>query len=393
VTYQRAVERVAGICGIMIDDLTAEASDQAAALFAVCEFTASVYEEVLWSPVGATALAYLMQERGMTEAQIRQARLGWADGSLRDRAATAGLSVDVLRLADLVVEGERGRRDRFWSRIMVPIQNHAGQVCAFQGRLLPADEARYKAEGKSVGKYVNSTETPIYRKGGIVYNLHRARGAARQAKQVIVVEGALDVLACVQAGYPATVAALGTAFTADHAKALAALKAPVVLCLDGDRAGRESCLRAVEHLVAEGASMRIASLEAKDPAQLLAEQGDTKGFEECLKAAVPGGEWWLRALVPSPEAVDDIQKLSVLDQVLAKVATAPDDVYRSLMAKRAAKYLGIDAKILGMRQKSQARAGQRSLEGQTFDLSDYGNAHRHHRPILPGPRRLRKYLR
>ena len=148
--------------------------------------------------------------------------------------------------------------DRFRNRVMFPIHDRSGRVVAFGGRALDPD---------AKAKYLNSPETELFHKGSLLFNHHRARKPAHERQQIIVVEGYVDVIAMSQAGFPQTVAPLGTALTADQCALLWALNAEPILCFDGDNAGRKAAFRAIDialPLIGAGKSLSFA-LAARGP--------------------------------------------------------------------------------------------------------------------------------
>ena len=150
--------------------------------------------------------------------------------------------------------------DRFRDRVMFPITDFRGRVIAFGGRALDAD---------APAKYLNSPETPLFHKGAMLYNGAPARAAAHTGAQVIAVEGYVDVIAMVTAGFAATVAPLGTALTEEQLGLLWKLADEPILCFDGDSAGRRAAYRTVDLAIPRlkpGKSVRFALLpEGQDP--------------------------------------------------------------------------------------------------------------------------------
>ena len=383
-THQEAVQWVANETGIDLQDLLAKRPD--ADLQAACrramELATSFYEQYLWSAAGEGARAYLAN-RGFSDAAIRQFRLGWAEGGLVDHLLDQGLPAEVLRQADLSKVYDKELGDRFRRRITVPILDAEQRVIAFSARLLPSEEARRKADNQVIAKYINSSDTPIYHKGASVYNLKKARSAARRDKRLLIVEGALDAIACSQAGISAVVAPLGTAFTADQAAlVLHGLDSatPLVVALDGDKAGRARRLEVVRQLLAIGASVQVADLPNEgDPAELLLQEdkADREGFERALTKMTPGRNWFLQAIAPNPDSLDDGQRLGLLEQVMALVAKVADPSYRGLVVKAAAKYLGVDQVTAKNKLKARTTADELAVPAtERIATTDYGNARR-----------------
>jgi DNA primase len=158
--------------------------------------------------------------------------------------------------------------DRFRHRIMFPICDLKGRTIAFGGRAL---------DPEAPAKYLNSPETPLFHKGATLYNAHNARGPAHDKGQIVVVEGYMDVIAMALAGFPETVAPLGTALTEDQIKLLWRMASEPVLCFDGDAAGRKAAFRAVETVLPHlkpGYSLQFAFLpNGLDPDDLVRQHG------------------------------------------------------------------------------------------------------------------------
>ena len=185
--------------------------------------------------------------------------------------------------AGLLVAGEgiAVPYDRFRDRVMFPISDWRGRVIAFGGRALEKDVA---------AKYLNSPETPLFHKGGTLYNIAAARKASHDGAPMIAVEGYVDVIAMVTAGYEATVAPLGTALTADQLGLMWKMNDEPILCFDGDGAGRRAAYRAIDialPLIKPGKSLKFASLpDGQDPDDL-ARSGGREAIADVLAAAQP----------------------------------------------------------------------------------------------------------
>src|SRR5262249_28659605 len=184
-------------------------------LYDVMEIVAKYFEAALVHNIGARARGYL-QERGVSAAAQTRFRIGFAPDSrngLKEHLAASGVSAQQMADAGLVASREDDplTYDRFRNRVMFPITDFRGRIVAFGGRALSPDVP---------AKYLNSPETPIFQKRLVLYNGTEARKAARDGKPVIVVEGYLDVISSVMAGFEGTVAPMGTALTEDHVQLL-----------------------------------------------------------------------------------------------------------------------------------------------------------------------------
>ncbi len=199
--------------------------------------------------------------------------------------------------AGLLVHGEEIAvpYDRFRDRIMFPIHDSRGRVVAFGGRAMSAEVS---------AKYLNSPETPLFHKGSLLFNHHNARKAAHDTGQAIVVEGYVDVIAMALAGFPQTVAPLGTALTEDQLTLLWRMADEPVICLDGDKAGRKAASRAIDlalPLLEPGKSLSFALLpEGQDPDDL-ARSGGKAAIADVLAEARPLVDMlWTREVEAGP---------------------------------------------------------------------------------------------
>src|SRR5215471_6745941 len=243
-SFPEAVERLANQAGMPLPQVSREdeARDQRRkSLHDIVELAAKFFEDTLASRLGAKARGYLA-DRGLDPAVQLKFRLGYAPFdrfALKEHLGKEGVSTEDMVEAGLLVAAEDipVPYDRFRDRVMFPISDVRGRVIAFGGRALEKDVP---------AKYLNSPETPLFHKGATLYNIANARAAAHKGAPLIAVEGYVDVIAMVSAGYEATVAPLGTALTAEQIALLWRMADEPTLCFDGDRAGRAAAYRAVD---------------------------------------------------------------------------------------------------------------------------------------------------
>ncbi|WP_232631159.1 DNA primase [Methylobacterium sp. Leaf118] len=288
VSFPEAVERLASEAGVGLPKMSAE-SEQAEArrvgALEIMEMAALYFEAQLLAPGGAEARAYL-DRRGLGETTRTAFRLGYARGErygLRDHLAAKGVERDTMLELGLLAtaEGVAVPYDKFRDRVMFPIRDVRGRVVAFGGRAM-------QAEAKA--KYMNSPETPLFHKGRMLYNLDRARKAAHERARIVAVEGYVDVIAMTLAGFPETVAPLGTALTEDQLALLWRHADEPILCFDGDGAGQRAAFRALDvalPMLEPGKSLRVAMLpEGQDPDDL-ARSGGAGAIDAVLSGARP----------------------------------------------------------------------------------------------------------
>jgi DNA primase len=296
-SFPDAVGQLAAEAGIPMPDRDPGAERreaERASLHEVLDKTARFFEAALHSPEGARARAYL-RERGLGSDLQKRFGIGYAPASrnaLKEHLAAAGVGHDQMIEAGLLVAGDDipVAYDRFRDRVIFPITDLRGRVIAFGGRALAAD---------AQAKYLNSPETPLFSKSRVLYNGQAARAASRKGGPVIAVEGYIDVIACVSAGFEATVAPLGTALTEDQLHLLWQMSDEPTLCFDGDDAGLKAAFRAVDTALPHlkpGKSVKFALLPGgQDPDDFLRGEG-AEPFRGLLEGAKPLVEMlWVRA--------------------------------------------------------------------------------------------------
>jgi DNA primase len=307
-SFPEAVEKLAEMAGVPMparDEQQEKREEARRTLYDVMELAAGYFEAALSHNIGARARGYLF-ERGVTAQSQTRFRIGFAPDSrngLKEHLAANGVSAQDMIDTGLVVHGEDipVPYDRFRNRVMFPIADFRGRIIAFGGRALSADVP---------AKYLNSPETELFKKRMTLYNGETARTAARDGKPVIVVEGYLDVITAVSAGFEGTVAPLGTALTEEHLQLLWRMSDSPILCFDGDNAGLKAAERAAELVMPQlkpGQTVRIATLpEGLDPDDIILKQG-REAFAAVIERARPLSEmiWTMetRGVLPeTPEA-------------------------------------------------------------------------------------------
>ncbi|MCB9678823.1 MAG: DNA primase [Alphaproteobacteria bacterium] len=281
-SFSEAVRELAGPAGVMIEERELTATERVAlrsraTMFDVLEEAASFYESTLWThPDGQPGRDYLKQ-RELSDAVCRRARIGFAPEGwtrLLDHLHRKGYRPEQALAAGLARprKARDGYNDAFRARLMFPIRDERGRVIGFGGRLLEGDGP----------KYINTTETDVYKKNRVLYGLETARAAIQRADRAIVVEGYFDVLAMQEGGFDEAIATCGTAVTPDHIERLRRMTRNVVLVTDSDKAGQDSAERALPLLLAADVhGFRVELPGAKDPDEFLRAHG-----AEALAAAL-----------------------------------------------------------------------------------------------------------
>jgi DNA primase len=363
VSFPEAVERLAQMAGVPLPKVSREDDAREArrkTLHEVMELAAKFFEATLAAKLGARARGYLA-DRGLDAATQLKFRLGYAPGerfALKEHLGNQGVSVEAMVETGLLIAGDDipVPYDRFRDRVMFPIADHRNRVIAFGGRALEKD---------AQAKYLNSPETPLFHKGGTLYNIGPARQAAHDGATVVAVEGYVDVIAMVGAGFPATVAPLGTALTEDQLSLLWKMADEPVLCFDGDNAGLRAAYRAVDLALprlAPGKSLKFALLpQGQDPDDL-ARSGGREAVAEVIAAARPLADMlWARET--EGHAFDTPERRAALEaRVNAVTAGIGDEAVRKYYRQDFSARLG--QFFAPAQMPGRARGGRQDWRGQ-----------------------------
>ena len=250
------------------DEFSDAESRQRAALYRAHEIAQELFRSQLLSPAGGAARSYL-EGRGVSAEAVERFHLGYAPGAGNQllRALEAeGFSREQTESSGLVGRSEGGRLyDRFRDRLMFPIHNESGKVIAFGGRSLRPE---------TQPKYLNSPETPIYKKSHVLYNLNRAKETMRREQRAVLVEGYMDVIGLDQAGVGGSVASCGTALTPQQVRVFRRQVETVVVNFDPDQAGQGATERSIQLLLQEDLQVRVLVLpDGLDPDAFCARHG------------------------------------------------------------------------------------------------------------------------
>jgi DNA primase len=299
------------------------------------------YRSQLRGPQGAAALAYLREERGLSETTIESFELGYApdqwDGLLRHLHQVEGLAPELLEAAGLVVprKGTGGFYDRFRQRVMVPIRDRQGRVIGFGGRGLDGTEP----------KYLNSPETEVFEKGKHLFGLDRAANAIRKDDRAVVVEGYFDVIALHAAGITNAVASLGTALSSQQITQLCRCcdSRRLVLNFDTDGAGVRAAQRAigeVEQLALQGQlELRVLHLPAgKDPDEFLVEHGAGE-YRALLDQAPLWLDWQIEQALAGRDLARADEFQQAVSALVALLGKLPQSAVRSHYLQQVAERL------------------------------------------------------
>lgn len=262
------------------------------------ELAQAFFRRGLQGRQGEAARQYLAN-RGVDRSVIDHFGLGWSPDSwngLKNQLVQKGYRPEQGVTGGLLSQNANGRiYDRFRSRVIFPIHDLNGRVVAFGGRVI----------GDGEPKYLNSSESPIFKKGDLLYGLHQARKAVTQSKQVLLTEGYADVISMVQYGFVNACGVLGTALTRKQVQRLAGLCHTVILVFDGDRAGREAALRSTEMILCAGLKVRVVALPDQEDVDSLLRQEGAEALNGLIQEAEQGLAFCLNMItsLSSPKEV------------------------------------------------------------------------------------------
>lgn len=313
--------------------------------------TARFFHSYLMSESGRWALDYLIG-RGLSLQTIKHFGLGAAPDSwdsLINHLKSKGYSTADMLTANVIGKSERGSfYDRFRKRIMFPIINIRGNVVAFSGRAMPGED-------KKSGKYVNTSDTPVYKKSENLFGINFAKNCC--SERIILVEGNMDVISLHQAGFCNTVAPLGTAFTSEQVNLLARYTKEIVLMLDSDAAGQKAVRRASQLLENTGLNVRVVVIpDGKDPDEYIKKNGAER-FKALIEGAVSDIEYKLLTAAEGIDLNADDGRLKYLSKAAEVIASSEDVMTRDIYIGRLCDKYGVSrtaltAKVDELRSKN-----------------------------------------
>ena len=369
--FVEAVRHVAARSGVEIREVSrgqdAE-EDPYRAHFEANSFARDFFRSMLLDPnIGTDARDYL-RHRGIDEDTAERFGLGYAPDewrSLREAAAKLGIADDLLVEVGLLTTSEKSPDpyDRFRHRIMFPIEGLTGRVVAFGGRILGSGGS-LRGAGKNPAKYVNTSETPIYHKGDVLYGMSWAKHAIRKEESALVVEGYMDTVSLAAAGFENVVAPLGTSFTDAQGALLARYTKRVLLLFDSDEAGLKATFRGGDVLLEHGLQPGVVTLpDGEDPDTLVQKEG-AQGLRHYLEQAVDVLDRKLQML-QEHDYFSSIEKTRrALDKLIPTVRAASDPALRDMYVSRVAERTGVRRETLEVelsRQDSR-RTARSSIE-------------------------------
>ncbi len=379
--YIEAVKLLAERSGITIpeNDYDNSLSNLKKKIYEINKETARFYHNQLKTPGGKWGLDYLLS-RGLTIDTIKHFGLGCApDGwtSLVDHLKSKGFTESEMEQANVASKSQRTGRyfDRFRNRVMFPVIDLRGNVIAFSGRANPNE--------KDAAKYINSSDTLVYKKSRNLFGINFAKNDC--AERIILVEGNMDVVSLQQAGFTNTVAPLGTAFTEEQARLLARYTKEIVVTLDSDAAGQKAVMRALETMKDLGLPIRVLVLpECKDPDEYIKKNGAAR-FRLLLDGAVSDIEYRLLMAADGINLAEDDAKIKYLKKA-AEILATTDKITADLYSGKLADKYGVSkntilseiSRIKEINAKSVRKKEFREIVSPKYSQNDLNPEKRNH---------------
>ncbi len=371
INFSEALRQLAERAGVTLQQQTIrspEEKNKDERLYAVCESATKYFELIL---TRRKDIEIYLQGRGVKKETQITWRLGYAPATWEDLSkylSAEGFSKDEIIESGLAVQSEKKQAeiyDRFRGRIIFPLFDTNGRVIAFSGRFF--EKVSGSQEEKDPAKYLNSPETPLFKKSRILYGFDRAKQAIRKADCALLVEGQFDLVLCHQSGLPFTVALSGTALTSEHLFLLSRLSKRLVLALDADLAGLRSGLKSTYMALSEGFDVKIPAFpEGKDPADIAREHPDL--LKNTIRNSKTAIEFFLETLHKTARDERTYKKV-VEAQILPLIATIKSKIDQAHFISLVAYQLGVP-EIAVQEEVGKIVLSQRYEYGEAESVTD-----------------------
>ena len=357
IDFSEALETLAEQAGVKLERRTGDTPEAKLKqkILEVNHLASEYYQYLLTKhPVGENARAYL-KHRGVTDKSIKTFSLGYSandwDGLLTF-LRKKGYDDAVLETAGLVIRGNRGFYDRFRGRVMFTLKDHRGNVVGFSGRVL--DPAAKEA------KYINTSETPVYVKGRVLYALDVTKDAIQKSNEAVLMEGELDVISSFQEGISNVVAIKGSAVTEDHARLLRRFAERLVFALDSDLAGDAAARRGIEIAEKLGFDMRVARMPSgKDPDEAARENPAL--LKKALKDAEPMYDYFLSSALSRYDVASSYGKRKISDEFIPVLLKIDNPIVQGHYIRKLASGLGLSEDMIQSGLSRYRTSGSTSL--------------------------------
>lgn len=308
---------------------------------------------------GKTIGMTYFKERGFRDDIIEKFQLGYCldqRDAFTKTALREGYKLDYLVKTGLTIQHNEDTFDRFQGRVMFPIHSISGRVTAFGGRILKTD--------KKFAKYLNSPESDIYHKSGILYGIFHAKRSITQENKCFLVEGYTDVISLHQAGIENVVASSGTSLTVDQIRLIKRFTPNVTILYDGDAAGIKASIRGIDLVLEEGLNVKVALLpDGEDPDSYARSHSASEVLDFISKNETDFITFKTRLLVDDAKN-DPIKRAGLISDIVRSIAVIPDSIVRSVYIKDCSRLLDIQESVLYTEVASQRRKKMEQVLGK-----------------------------
>jgi DNA primase len=371
--FREALQILAQQAGVSLDEGPSDSGQsRRAQIYEANTAAATFYQHILRTHPGAAESRDYLARRGIDDATIETFQLGYSLdqwSTLRDHLLSQKFTIDLLVEAGLVKQNEArdSTYDAFRGRVIIPIRDRMGRVIGFGGRVLDGSQP----------KYLNTAESPVFHKSHVIYGLDMAYQAIRDANQVVIVEGYMDVIAAHQFGFANVVACMGTALTPDQLQQLQRYTSNYVLALDADSAGQQATIRGLNQARQSlarvrkpavgagglrmeerlGAALYIAAMpDGRDPDDVVRQ--DPELWREVIAQAKPLVDFYFSAVVNQIDLSSAREKGAAVAELAPLIAELNDEVERESYIQKLSRMVQINERTIADRVQAAARTAQ-----------------------------------
>jgi DNA primase len=341
--FVEALEQLAKDTGVTLTRSFAETPQQKLRekLYEINALASDYYQYILTKhALGEKAMRYL-KNRGISDKSIVTFGIGYSPNSwdaLTTFLHKKGFDDKTIETAGLAIRGNRGLYDRFRGRVMFTLKDHRGKVVAFSGRVLDPEAKE--------AKYINTSETPVYIKGNMLFGLDVTKDAIVKSGEAVVMEGEVDLISSFQNGVGNVVAIKGSALTEAHISLLKRYTERIVFCLDSDLAGDAASRRGIELADQAGMDMRVVTLPSgKDPDE--AARTDPVAFKKAITSATPIYDYFIASAIRRYDLATAFGKKKAADELLPVLSRITNPIVQGHYIKKVAHALDVTEETVG----------------------------------------------
>lgn len=340
ISFMEALKKCADMAGIELNISDSKPkTNKNKDLYDIYELAHKIYQNNINTEYGKKAIEYL-NNRKLSNEVIKTFEIGLSlnkSDLITNLLKKKGYSDKTLITSGLVNENNFKLNDVYKNRIMFPLFDLSGKVIGFNGRVY---------NGETENKYINSKETPIFKKRELLYNYHRAKDECRIKKSVIIMEGPMDVIRAYTVGVKNVVATLGTAFGNEQAMLIRKLSSNVILCFDGDDAGLKATKSAINELSKLGITPKIVRLEDNlDPDEYILKYGKDK-FISKINNPLNIMEFKEKLLKKSYDLNNSLELSKYINDMIDEINSIDDEILREITIKKLSEETGVDIEII-----------------------------------------------